>query len=57
MKVYRLVICYNEKTEQMEYLEESIEEDVREPIIVGTVDISEYFEEFIDYYAGEIAKA
>ena len=27
MKIYRLVICYNEKDEQLEYIEESVEDD------------------------------
>ena len=61
MKIYKLVICYNEDDEELEYIEESIEDDSAiEPICIGTVDLSEIFEEFpeyVKYFRGPIGKA
>ena len=61
MKIYRLVIAYNEDDEELEYIEESIEDDSAiEPICIGTVDLSEIFEEFpeyVKYFRGPIGKA
>jgi len=61
MKIYKLVICYNEKDEQLEYIEESVEDDdYQEPLMLGTIDLSEVFEEyeeFAKHFTGEIGKA
>jgi hypothetical protein len=63
MKIYRLVICYNEKDEELEYIEESVEDDQcyeRGPVMLGTIDLSEVFEdyeEFAKHFTGQIGKA
>ena len=61
MKIYRLVICYNEEAEELEYIEESIEDDsAMEPVCLGTIDLSEVFEdyeEFVKHFTGQIGKA
>ena len=35
MKIYHLVIAYNKKTEEIEYIQESVEEDESE-VVAGT---------------------
>ena len=48
MKVYTLTIAYNDKTEEIEYIHEEIEEDggTSDPIFYDTVDIDEdYFDD------------
>ena len=63
MKIYRLVICYNDEKEELEYIEESVEDDQcyeKEPIMMGMIDLSEVFEEyeeFAKHFTGEIGKA
>ena len=63
MKIYGLVICYNEKDEQLEYIEESVEDDEcyeGESLCIGTMDLSEVFEEyeeFAKHFTGQIGKA
>ena len=64
MKIYKLVIAYNKDREEMEYIEESIEDDnfyeKEECVCIGTLDLSEVFEDyedFIKHFTGEIGKA
>ena len=61
MKIYKLVIAYNEDDEELEYIEESIEDDnAVEPVCIGTVDLTEIFEEFpeyVKYFRGPIGRA
>ena len=63
MKIYTLVICYNEKDEELEYIEESIEDDECyeiEPICLGEIDLADVFEdyeEFAKHFTGQIGKA
>jgi hypothetical protein len=65
MKIYKLVIAYNEKEEEMEYIEETLEDDSfyeedTESVCIGTLDLSEVFEdyeEFAKHFTGEIGKA
>ena len=45
MKVYHLTIAYNEKTEEVEYIMESVDEDTMDIIVIGEVDLSRYFDE------------
>jgi hypothetical protein len=52
MKKYTLTIEYDENTEEIEYIsEEIVSED--NPIIMGDVDISEYFDEDLLEYIEE----
>ena len=44
LKVYNLKICYNDKTGQLEYIQESIDVE-RKTLYLGTIDISDYFDE------------
>tara|TARA_Y100000310_G_C20553266_1_gene749221 strand:+ start:1002 stop:1187 length:186 start_codon:yes stop_codon:yes gene_type:complete len=61
MKIYRLVICYNEEDEQLEYIEESIEDDqAPEHTYMGSIDLTEYFEDYPEmlvYLTGEVGEA
>ena len=62
MKIYKLVICYDEEREELEYIEESVEDDsgYDEPVCIGTVDMTDIFEEFpeyVKYFRGPIGKA
>tara|TARA_R100000781_G_C4073320_1_gene125227 strand:- start:173 stop:391 length:219 start_codon:yes stop_codon:yes gene_type:complete len=44
LKTYILTICYNDKTDELEYIQEQLDVETKS-IIVGTVDITEYFDE------------
>jgi hypothetical protein len=44
LKIYNLKICYNDKTGQLEYIQESIDVE-RKALYYGTIDISDYFDE------------
>ena len=47
MKVYTLTIAYNDKTEEIEYIQEEIEEDggTSEPIIIQEDWDEDYFDD------------
>ena len=49
MKIYHLIIAYNDKTEEIEYIQEEIEDDrgIQEPFIF-TADMNE------DYFDDEV---
>ena len=54
MKIYTLTIAYNDKTEEIEYICEELN-DKTEHIIIerGTIDIADYFdEEGLDLISG-----
>ena len=47
MKIYHLIIAYNDKTEEIEYIQEEIEDDGggREPIILTSDVDPDYFDD------------
>ena len=46
MKIYRLKIVYNEKTEEIEYIQEDIQgDDIEEKIMYGSMELDGYFDE------------
>ena len=47
MKIYHLTIAYNPKTEEIEYIMESIDEDSLDIQVIGEVDLAEYFDEAV----------
>ena len=53
MKVYHLTIAYNPKTEEIEYIMESVDEDTLDIQVIGEVDLAEYFDEAVLKLIGE----
>ena len=53
MKIYHLTIAYNEKTEEVEYIMESVDEDSLEIQVIGEVDLADYFDEAVLKLIGE----
>ena len=47
MKVYHLTIAYNPKTEEIEYIMESVDEDTLDIQVIGEVDLADYFDEAV----------
>ena len=47
MKVYHLTIAYNPKTEEIEYIMESVDEDTLDITVIGEVDLADYFDEAV----------
>jgi hypothetical protein len=48
MKIYHLTIAYDEKTEEIEYIMESVDEDSLEIHVIGEVNLADYFDEAVD---------
>ena len=47
MKIYHLIIAYNDKTEEIEYILETVDEVDDEHVKlthIGTIDLEEYFD-------------
>ena len=53
MKIYHLTIAYNEKTEEIEYILESVDEDSLEIHVIGEVNLADYFDEAVLKLIGE----
>jgi len=45
MKIYHLTIAYDPKTDEVEYIMESVDEETMDIVVIGEVDLSEYFDE------------
>ena len=47
MKIYHLTIAYDEKTEEIEYIVESLDEESMEITCIGEINLADYFDEAV----------
>ena len=64
MKIYKLVIEYNEGTEEVEFIEESITEDAPDSTYIGKLELDAYYKDkdidhtdIVKFFSGVIGEA
>ena len=64
VKIYKLIIEFDDKTEQIEFIEESVTEDVPDETYIGKIALSSYFDskdiditELVKWFSGVVGEA
>ena len=64
MKIYKLVIEYNEGTEEVEFIEESITEDAPDSTYIGKLELDPYYDDkdidttdIVKFFSGVVGEA